>query len=512
MNEIIRRVVLAVGLFSGLWLICSVPHALYSIKVEDWKDERTAAARESKDQSAKEKALDALIEQETKDRLFAAADKEWIGLWAGVSRTLAGDPPSPAWTKRLGRSFYDNNLFFRLDESPLNSLNQTLTEANPFTYVEIKSGESRQHLAVTRRTGGDVSRYGPTSLAYPGRFAGFLILLFAACLYALLPWQKHGVEALRYSRARSSVVPDIMGAVLAGLFFALPILITNDNGMGDGIFSEGWIILTGVMWFMALLGVSLWVISAWYASLLLELTPEGLRLKTLTRDTVVPFSHIEKIEVGRIDKPNLNRTLIILSLLISWKALGPALLASGPEHGLIFTLRSGKKLVFPLRAAIGFPQMVGRLMDLGIPICESVFEAFEAKRAAPELRSPFPPLPKSVGSRLALACSALPLVLLVLIHLPSGALIYPLNADLNKVPALAADDWVPSTELMAEEARIQSEMTKLQNRMKELEALAKNAPPEQRRAAAQESEECLKKFMDLAEEFDKKRRAAGAPY
>lgn len=512
MNEIIRRVILALGLFSGLWLICSVPPELYSIKVEDWKDERMAVSREHKDPSSKERALEELIEKETMGRVFVTEEKDWIGLWAGVSQTLADVPPSPAWTKRLGRSFYDDHLFFSPDESPLIDLNQSLTQASPFTYVELRSRGSKQHLAVTRRIGGDISRYAPTSLAYPGRFLGFLILLLTVCLYALIPWQKHGVEALRYSRARSSVLPDIMGAVLAGLFFALPILITNDNGMGDGIFSEGWIILTAVMWFMALFGVSLWAVSAWYASLLLELTPEGLRLKTLTREALIPFSHIDKIELGRIDKANLNRALIILSFLISWKALGPALLASGPEHGLIFTLRSGKKLTFPLRAAIGFPQMIGRLMDLGIPICESVFEGFGAKRAAPELRLPFPPLPKGIGSHVALACFALPLVLLSLLHLPASTLTLPLDGDLAKPPALAADDWAPSSELLAEESRIQAEMTKLQKRMRELEALVKNAPPEQQRAAALESEECLKKFMDLSEEFDKKRRAAGAPY
>lgn len=512
MNEIIRRFVLALGLFTGLWLICSVPTELYSIKVEDWKDERMAASREGADQAAKERALETLIEKETKDRVYLTESQEWIGLWAGISRTLAGEPPSPDWTKRLGRSFYDNNLFFHPDESPVNGLKSALTDSNPFTYVEVRSGKSRQYLAVTRRTGGDVSRYAPTSLAYPGRFAGFLILLFAACFYALLPWQKHGVEALHYSRARSSVVPDIMGAVLAGLFFALPILITNDNGMGDGIFSEGWIILTGVMWFLALLGVSFWGISAWYASLLLELKPEGLRFKSLMRDTVIPYGDIELIELGRIDNVKLNRTLIILSLFISWKALGPALLASGPEHGLIITLRNGKKLTFPLRAAIGFPQLIGRLMNLGLPISESVFEAFEAKRAAPELRQPFPPLTKGVGRHFALASFALPLAWMALIHLPSDPLEFPTDGDLAKPPAQAEDPWVPSAELMAEESRIQAEMTQLQNRMKELEVLVKTGPPEQRRAAAQESEECLKKFMDLSEEFDKKRRAAGAPY
>jgi hypothetical protein len=500
MKEIVRRLALAIGLFSGLWLSCSSPSELYSVKAVDWSEDKARGS------------LEEAIQNETKGSLVIKEGPKWSGLFEGIVKTLDESPPSAAWEARRGREYYKDNLFFTANEAPLNELASALGPNNAFTYVQIKSAKSSQYLGVTRRYASDISHYAPLHLAYPGRFMGFLILLCTALLYSLIPWPRHGVEAVRYSRARSSVVPDILGSVLAGLFFCLPILITNENGGGDGIFSEGWIYITAGMWLMALLGVSLWIISAWYEGLLLELKPDGLRYKSILRDELIPLHEIESVGVGRIDNAKLSRFLIILSFFVSWKALGPALLASGPEYGLLLKLQGGKILRFPLKAAIGFPQMMGRLMDKGVPMLETVFEGFEARRAAPELREAFPPPGRGFGHFWATALFAIPLAWLSFVNLPGPALAITAS-ELRDKPYSSSKpkEWAPSPELMEQEDRIQKEMAKLQARMSELEAVAKNGTSEERAKAATESEECLTKLMQLSEEFDSLRKKDGAP-
>ncbi len=513
MNEIIRRVILSLGLFSGLWLICSSPAELYSIKAVDWNEKVGIEDRKGAASTPfTSKGLEEVIREETKGSLVIKEGPKWSGLFEGIAKTLDESLPSAAWEARRGREYYKDILFFTANEAPLNELAGDLGPNNAFTYVQIKSARASQFLAVTRRYASDISHYAPLHLAYPGRYMGFLILLFTALLYSVIPWPKHGIEAVRYSRSRSSVVPDILGSGLAGLFFCLPILITNENGGGDGIFSDGWIYITAGMWLMALLGVSLWVISAWYEGLLLELKADGLRYKSILRDELIPLHAIESVGVGRIDSAKLSRFLVVLSIFVSWKALGPALLASGPEYGLLLKVRGGQVFRFPLKAAIGFPQMIGRLMDKGVPILEAVFEGFDARRAAPELKEPFPPVGRGVGQALATTLFVVPLAWLTIINLPGPALTVT-SAELRDKPYASSKpkEWVPSPELVEQEDRIQKEIAKLQERMSELEAVAKTGTRDERANAAKESEECLTKLLHLSEEHDSLRKKDGAP-
>ncbi len=527
--EILRRIVLAAGVVAGATLICYSPPYLYSAKPVDWNDKRGDTLEREQDNKRlmgnelpgedlkgvdlaphAKSDLQTYINRETKDRLYEPTSKEWTGVFAALASLRHGKPPSPEWEARNGREWDDEWFFSDLD-APFGELQNVLKGENHFTNILVRDGNSNQYLAVTKRMRQDSMRYAPGSMAYPLRRYGFACLLAAALLYWLLPWPKVRQESLRYSRARSATVPDIMAAFMVGMFYCLPILVTSSNSFGEGIFSPGWIILTCVMWFFCLLFGSIWVFSTGYTSFSLEFLDSQLRLSSWRGTEMFAYSDIEAVTVKRIDPKKLNRALVWIALLVNWRAAGPALVNSGPEYAVCLRRRDGRLHRFPLKGLLGAEQAVGRLMQSGVTIEPEVFELLGIEPTSKELSTPFPPLGKGIGAFIA------GLVFLALF----GWLAYvspttsPLKIEAAPLPTEPYTEpkdttWVPSADLMKAEEDGLAEIKSIQARMKELEQIEKTGTEEQRKAAVKESEELLQKATTIYENIDKMRKEAGA--
>ncbi len=526
MLEIIRRVILGIGVFSGLWYLAAIPHELYRVQPVDWNAERqrkqdhsTDAIRTMSREIGGENlkgidlapnsrgTLDQFVKSETEGRLIRVTGERWQGFF----NALAAPNPPKALADRKGRSFWNESFYFRPDEGPLPEIVKSFSHERTFQYVAI-DGERTEYLGVTRVGGSDLVSQAPFELLYPTRNIGWAILGLTLLAYALLPWPKVVRESIRYSRVRGAVLPDLIGAVIGGMFFILPVFVTNSNGYGEGIFgSGGWGYLTGFCWFMSLLILSVWVIAAWYTSESLEIVGSGLRLTNLRGRTEFGPDAIEQVTIGRLDSPKFSRALIFISALVSWRALGMALIASRPEYAFTLLLRDGKRFRFAGTSLIGAPQMIGWLRDQGVTIDPQVYELINREPGDPVYTSPFPPMGHGIGTAVGVVCLGLPLAFAFMKTMPSPPLdIAPGVFGEKPYAKPKNEDWVPSPDLMQKERDTLKEIAQLRDQMNAIDLKLKTAPESDRAALLKESNSCFERINQLHDEFERARKAAGA--
>lgn len=524
MIELLRRAILAIGVFAGLWFLAAIPPVLYKVQPVDWAAERERKQGRAADEirtmshelgGEKLKGIDLapdtrgtlqeFVKSETDGRLLNVSGKDWAGFFNAVAH------PSAAFKERQGRSFWNESLYFRPDEGALKGLSP-LDESHSFKYVDIDDGSRVEYLTITRVVGNDLVSQAPFELLYPTRHLGWGILLGTLLAYALLPWPKVARESLRYSRVRGSILPDVIGAIVGGMFFILPVFVTNSNSNGGGIFGEGgWGYLTGICWFLGLLIASVWPIAAWFTALKLEIAPQGLQFASLTEQMLIRPTDIESVGIGRMDSPKLGRVLRFISLFMGWRAIGMALIATRPQFAYRINLKSGRSLGFADTGLIGFPQMVGWMRRQGVAIDDEVYELMNREPNDPVIDAPFPPLGKGIGMAIALLVFGAPLAFAWAKTLPSPPLAF-VSEPFGSKPYVKAKDeaWVPSPELMKKEDDLLKELTQLHAQMTTLEAQLKSAPEADRARLTQEFNACFDRVQKIQEEFDKARKEAGA--
>lgn len=531
MMEVLRRVLLALGVFSGLWFLAALPHTLFRVEPVDWNAERLrrqdyaldAALTMSGEVGADTMkgidlapetrgSLEQFIQSRTRDRLLKVQGESWAGFFNAAAATSLGRPPTPEWSHRQGRSFYNDSLYFRPDEGPLPTIVNSFDKERSFQYVAITASDRTEYLAVTRISGNDILTQAPFELAYPTRHLGWSLLLVTLFAYALLPWPRVARDSIRYSRVRGSVLPDLIGAVVGGMFFILPVLVTNSNGYGEGIFGPGgWAWLTGGCWFIGLLILAVWPIAAWFTVLRMEIRADGLQLTTLKERILIDPRDIEAVTIGRMDSPKLSRALIIISALVSWRALGMALIASRPEYAFKLRLRTGRTLGFAGTGLIGMPQMIGWLRQQGVPLDPQVFELINRKPNDPVYTQAFPQLGRGTGTAIALLCVAIPLAFGWMKTQPSQPLVItPGSLAAQPYVKSPSREWAPSPELMAKEEALLKELTLLHTQMDQIDRKLKTAPKTERAALLKEYNSCFDRVNKIQAEFDQARKAAGA--
>jgi len=94
----------------------------------------------------------------------------------------------------------------------------------------------------------DARRIAPSSMLYPMRRYALWPLLAGLTLYFCLPRAKTGPQVLRYSHSSAGLLPNLVGALLLALFFALPLAIIPATSSTGRIFEGDWLVLVVVCW------------------------------------------------------------------------------------------------------------------------------------------------------------------------------------------------------------------------------------------------------------------------
>ena len=522
--EIVRRIILTIGVLVGLWLLVQVPSTLYRVDPIDWSAKRIE--KQGRAQSNLEimggevpaedlKGIDLapktrgsladFIQSETKGDLIQVSGDEWEGFFNAVAF------PSEQIRARHGRSLWSGSLYFSSQDGPLGQIAEKFGKGTQFKYVAISGGSRTEYLAVIQLKGNDVSSQPPFELVYPKRHLGWTVLLATLLLYTFLPHRKVSRESLHYSTARGGVLPDLIASVLGGMFFVLPYFITNENAGGDGVFSPGWCYVTGALWFLGLIIATLLPIGAWYSSLSLEVVQDHLMFTNIREQFEFSTSDIEAVSFGRIDSPKLSRILFWAAILTGGGALPAVLMNSGPRYALRLSLRGGRNLKFATTGLIGLHQMVGWLRRQGVQISREIYEFLNSEPNDPIFDQPFPAPGKGFGMVFALLLFGSPLAYAWVLSKPGPLLaITPAKFGTKTYVKPTSHDWVPSRELMQKEDQLMGEMTKVKAQIDRLEARLKSAPPSERRAIMSESDKLSARMQQIFEEYNQARKNAGA--
>ena len=318
--EVARRVALLVGCFAAVWCFLWLAPSLVRVDATDFAALQSRRRPWSEDRKL---SLEAFVEKETRDRSERVSGEAWGALLAAARRVRAGEAAGPEFAGRLGTMGTSLGLWFLPSEEPIADLS-----AREFRYVLVSDGEDEGWLDVSFRTGGN-SDSAPAFLRRPLRGLAIRFLVGGILLYAVLPRRRGDERTLLYARASAGIGPDLLGTFLAVVFFALPILIVSTNASSGAIFDAGWWPVYAVLWFLALFGVAIVGIAAWYRSRRLVLHDGGLRIDAMRGTRTIPFSSIRSARVDAVKAPRWLRVLMRVGALFSIQVAGHALILEG---------------------------------------------------------------------------------------------------------------------------------------------------------------------------------------
>lgn len=317
--ELIRRLLLVLGLLGGVWTYLETTPFLVSVSVEDFA--RSKAQVESRPTGFiyRDKTLQEFYEGRTDGRIQRADSDEWKRLFDEVLVVTSDAATDEALRRRRGLENYADSVFFLPDEPPTDSVAGSLGEFSALVYVSIGGeGPSARTLSVVRVEGCDAGGKAPTDMLHPHRPWALWLVLVGIAGYFLLPKPSRGPGVIYYASARAIVMPDLLGAGLLAFFFWIPIMVTTSNGASLLDFEDGWWILGAVFCFLS----------------------------------IAP-----------------------LVILANWRAMLPAVMfEQGQGVGLEFVLRNGSRERLWLSALLGWAGMIEGLPDRGVHVPGEVRE------------------------------------------------------------------------------------------------------------------------------------------
>ena len=254
--------------------------------------------------------VERFLSGEKADRLQEVGGPQWTKFHEAVSQTLSGR--SAVLARHLSRGATTDFLYFRPDDAPLAALAGRMSDKQPLLHAVVRDGAAAKYLEILLQRPADSYGAAPAWLFYPFRARAVWWFVGALLVYALLPWHRKGPLELCYSRASQTVVPDFLGAAGAAAFFALSIMVVTANAASGGPvrlfdFTEGWGILTLVLWAFGAGFLSITVLSLWYATFSLVLLPDRIRRRTFGGVADFSYSRMTGIEPAMLDWPKWLR-------------------------------------------------------------------------------------------------------------------------------------------------------------------------------------------------------------
>lgn len=346
--ELIRRVIVAVGVLAAVWCAVRAQPLLVRVSAHDFAE---AQQRSPKWMDASRLELDAFIADQTADRLVQVQGPDWTALQAAAEGLARGDSPEAGDSFRRGLGMMQESLFFLPDESPVSEVAGRLSLERPFTYAAVVRADGVRYLAVNLQSPADVTGYAPSGLLYPLRRHAPWLLLAGLAAYLALPRPRRHADALCYSSFRAAILPDLISLGLGAMFFGMPLFVIQNNARGEGLMEGGWVWLLVVCWVLAALLLTPLVLAAHYASYSIDLSPEGVTIHSLGGRQDFPFGELVSAQVVQRKPPKALVWLGWFVSLLNWRAIGPTLLvASRSDPVLELVARDGRRARITLTA------------------------------------------------------------------------------------------------------------------------------------------------------------------
>ncbi|MCE9634283.1 MAG: hypothetical protein K8T90_01145 [Planctomycetes bacterium] len=327
--EVVRRVALLAGLLGAIWCAMWPTRAMIRVHLVDFeKDPPRGWAFREDTLTVEERAA-----AEVADRLVHATGAAWTDLARAAEAASEGKDPGGVYSARLDTGWLPTRLWFRIDEEPVAAAAREMSSEKSFVYVPI-AGETLRFLGLTWTTP-MWAREAPGWIEYPLRRFAVWLALAGILTYVFLPRPRFAPGSVHTKRFRGTILPDILGAMLTCVFFALPVLVVPANSPDGDWTGGGWIVLWCIGFFMALFGVAINAVAAWMAVYRLDVLPDRVRRSTLFGDAEMRIADIASV---RLRDRKKSKTLIVAGTLLSfanWRAAGPTLLYASRRDRVI---------------------------------------------------------------------------------------------------------------------------------------------------------------------------------
>jgi hypothetical protein len=374
--ELIRRLILVLGLLGGVWAYIATTPVLISVSVEDFARSKEQAENRSTGFLYRDKTLGEFYIYRTEGRTKRVDGREWLSFYDEIAAvTLEGVSDGELGARR-GLGYYEDHVFFFPDEAPIDEVAGSLAEFSALVYLSIGGvGLGAPTLAVVRAEGADSGGDAPPWMLHPHRSWSWWLILLGLLGYIFLPRAPRRPDDVHYAAAPAVVVPDILGAGLLAFFFGLPILIVTMNGESLLDFSDGWWVIGAIFWFLAIAPVVMLIVSTRNAAFRLRATDDSLELTRWSGHRRIPCADIAAIEPVQWSTPTWLKLLGRLTLLFTWRAALPAvLLEEGRGDGMEIVLRDRSRERIWLSGLLGWEKLVEELAGRGVDVAEGVRE------------------------------------------------------------------------------------------------------------------------------------------
>ena len=260
------------------------------------------------------KPLAVFLDYRTENRLKTVEGPEWTRFFDQVSSSADSSQFAKRYFEYGSRSGY----LFQSTETPLPSIVHELKDREqPLYYLKHSSGTGPRFISLRILDPDEARDMGaPPSLIHPHRNWFVLPLLLGLCLYFFIPGYAASSQALKYPKWYVST-RDLAGLILAGAFFIVPFIITVD------VFHSQNILFVSIFWVFGIAtGFLILFHSAKKAAFSLESLEQGIKIRTLRKNELIPYNDIKSIELSMQTLPEWVKKFMRVLVIFNPQYLG----------------------------------------------------------------------------------------------------------------------------------------------------------------------------------------------
>ncbi len=187
----------------------------------------------------------------------------------------------------------------------------------------------------------------PDALAHPSRGSSWLYALIGLAVYLALPWRRPAAHIVTVDRLPAVYGLDTIGALIAVIFFGLPLAIaeTTSRALDENLS------VTTLLWIVAGFGVTLTLWAAHNEARVIVMDPEALVVTSLTGAREYRYTEMQCVQT----------------------------LASSGDDGIAVTMHDGRQLQLPSRGFLRFERVLEGLARQGFEATATAVMPAEAR-------------------------------------------------------------------------------------------------------------------------------------
>ncbi len=280
------------------------------------------------------KPLAIFLDYRTENRLKTVGGPEWIRFFDQISSSAESAQFATRYSEHISGSGY----LFQSTETPLSFIVHELKDkGKSHYYLKHSSSAGPRFMSLKMLDPDEARRIGAqASVIHPYRNWFVLPLLIGICLYFFMPKFSASSQALTYPVWYVSV-RDLAGLIMAGTFFFVSFLVTVD------VFHPQKVLFVSIFWVFGITcGLLILFLSAKMAAFSLEPLEQGIKIRTLRKNELIPYNDIKSIELSMRSLPEWVKKFMRVFVVFNPQYLGQLFAVSySRDHIISLHLNDG---------------------------------------------------------------------------------------------------------------------------------------------------------------------------